>query len=112
MIAPAIHIHNRKHISHSTSRIKTNLATPRQSISPQRHHANPTAPLPGGQSESPTETCGVYGYHVRTRRPTCPYGNPTDRCHSVQVQSDLGGKYNTQRPQSWHENSAFATYVL
>ena len=93
MIAPAIHIHNRKHISHSTSPIKTYLVTPRQSIGPQRHHAIPTAPLPAGQSE----TRGVYGYHVRTRRPTCPYGNLTDRCHSVQVQSDLGGKYNTQR---------------
>ena len=88
MIAPAIHIHNRKHISHSTSRIKTYLATLRQSISPQRHHAIPTAPLPGGQSESPTEIRGVYGYHVRARRPTCPYGNLTDICHSVQVRSD------------------------
>ena len=34
MIAPAIHIHNRKHISHSTFRIKTYLETPRQSRSP------------------------------------------------------------------------------
>ena len=61
MIAPAIHIHNRKHISHSTSRLKPYYITPRQSISPQRHHANPTAPLFGGQSENPTETRGVYG---------------------------------------------------
>ena len=35
IIAPAIYIHNRKHISHSTSRIKTYLATPRQSRSPR-----------------------------------------------------------------------------
>ena len=65
IIAPAIHIHNRKHISHSTSCLKTYRTTPRQTISPQRHHANRTAPHFGGQSENPTETRGVYGYHVR-----------------------------------------------
>ena len=97
IIAPTIHIHNRKQISHSTSRIKTYLATPRQSISPQSHHSNPTAPLPGDQSGSPTETRGVYGYHVRTRRPTCPHGNPNDICHSIQVRSDPKAKYNPQR---------------
>ena len=32
-----------------------------------------------------------------TRTPTCPHDNPSYRCHSVQVRSDLKGKYNTQR---------------
>ena len=32
-----------------------------------------------------------------TRNPTYPHGNPSDRCHSVQVRSDLKAKYNPQR---------------
>ena len=32
-----------------------------------------------------------------TRRPACPHDDPSDRCRSVQVRSDLEGKYNTQR---------------
>ena len=32
-----------------------------------------------------------------TRNPTYPHGNPSDRCHSVQVRSDLKAKYYPQR---------------
>ena len=32
-----------------------------------------------------------------TRNPTCPRGNPSDRCHSVQVRSAPNAKYNPQR---------------
>ena len=79
IIAPAIHIHNRKHISHSTSCLKTYRTTPRQTISPQRHHANRTAPHFGGQTSNERWILPILAICYLINRKLTSINN--DECH-------------------------------
>ena len=44
-----------------------------------------------------------------THNPTYPHGNPSDRCHFVQVRSDLKAKYN---PQRLHTHEIHVVHLL
>ena len=88
---PAIHIHNRKQLSNLSHNSQTIYQPPETSRQPNRAILRRPIREPDRDTWCLRLSCTP---HVD---PHVPMSTQSVRCHSVQVQSDLDGKYNTQR---------------